>query len=288
MMNKILFVIIIILIYSCEQEAEKAIILNIEPFSFIDNSTCSNNTESINITDTWVTVNGNFMGAFEIPSSVPLIGLNEITDLRISPGIKENGISATRIIYPFYEIFEQFDADFDENITIYPTTKFKETVNCKFSSTGSFEGLGDGLLEGAKNNTSVISNTTNPNEVFQGEKSCKISLNSSSNILYASSKEFSFFDDFPILPNNVFLELNFKSSVSFEYGLLNYILNDSIEVECGGINKSDEWKKIYLNLSEQIVPYMNSSVFKIYFKGDFSGENFEDYILLDNIKVIYQ
>ena len=150
MMNKILFVIIIILIYSCEQEAEKAIILNIEPFSFIDNSTCSNNIESINITDSWVTVNGNFMGAFEIPSSVPLIGINEISDLRISPGIKENGISATRIIYPFYEIFEQFDTNFDENITIYPTTKFKETVNCKFSSTGSFEGLGDGLLEGEK------------------------------------------------------------------------------------------------------------------------------------------
>ena len=287
MMNKILFAIIIILIYSCEQEAEKALILNIEPFSFIDNSTCSNNIESTNITDAWVTVNGNFMGAFEIPSSVPLIGLSEITNLRISPGIKENGISATRIIYPFYEIFEQFETDFNENITLYPTTKFKETVNCKFSSTGSFEGLGDGLLEEAKNNSSVISNTTNPNEVFQGEKSCKISLDSSSDTLYVTTKEFSFIEDL-ILPTNVFLELNFKSSINFEYGLLNYILNDSIEVEGGGINKSDEWKKIYLNLSEQIVPYMNSSDFKIYFKGYFSGENSEDYILLDNIKVIYQ
>ena len=39
------------------------------------------------------------MGTFEIPSSVPLIGLNEISDLRIM--IKENGISATRIIIHF-------------------------------------------------------------------------------------------------------------------------------------------------------------------------------------------
>ena len=166
-------------------------------------------------------------------------------------------------------------------------TKFKETVNCKFSSTGSFEGLGDGLLEGAKNNNSVISNTTNPNEVFQGEKSCKISLNSSSNILYATSKEFSFFDDFPFLPSNVFLELNFKSSISFEYGLLNYILNDSIEVECGGINKSDEWKKIYLDLYPLLSGGNIYSTFKIYLDGQFDNSVENNAIYFDNLKLIH-
>ena len=61
--------------------------------------------EDANITDAWVTMDGINLGVFELPAQIPILDEGE-HNFRISPGIKENGMSATRMIYPFYEIHE--------------------------------------------------------------------------------------------------------------------------------------------------------------------------------------
>jgi len=64
-----------------------------------------------NISDAWVYVNDQIIGAFELPALIPVLakGTNK---LEIRPGIKLNGISSTRAPYPFYKPFiTQYDVN---------------------------------------------------------------------------------------------------------------------------------------------------------------------------------
>ena len=84
--------------------------MTIEGFKFNSNNInetipFSNEYQSTNISDCWVTFNGLFLGAYEMPSNIPVQMSGDI-NARISPGIKVNGVSSNRIIYPFYKEFE--------------------------------------------------------------------------------------------------------------------------------------------------------------------------------------
>jgi len=58
-------------------------------------------TASHNIVDAWVWVDDQLIGAFELPAMVPVLmqGSHEVV---VRAGIKNNGISNTRVPYPFY------------------------------------------------------------------------------------------------------------------------------------------------------------------------------------------
>ena len=61
----------------------------------------SSGTLSHSITDVWVIIDNEFIGAFELPADIPVLkeGSHKIT---LKAGIKENGIANTRLPYPFY------------------------------------------------------------------------------------------------------------------------------------------------------------------------------------------
>ena len=75
--KEILFIIAIITLIGCQKEleAERASFISIEDFKYSTNDAetipFSGNYESIKISDCWVTLNGSFLGAFEMPSQIP-------------------------------------------------------------------------------------------------------------------------------------------------------------------------------------------------------------------------
>ena len=72
---------------------------------------------------------GLFLGAFEIPSQIPILYQGE-HEFIINPGIKENGISGSRIIYPFYSSYETTQTlSLNEHHTIAPVTNYKKNAN---------------------------------------------------------------------------------------------------------------------------------------------------------------
>ena len=144
---------------------------------------------------------------------------------------------------------------------------------------GTFE-LGN-ILEKTEN-SDTIPFTQNLN-VFQGEKSCAICLDSiKSNFEVLTSENLSFQN----YPESIFLEMNFKSSMSFKVGVIknNDIQNKQEHME---IYSTENWKKIYLNLSELIIPYINNSTYQIYFESEISEEEIGGCLYLDNIKIVY-
>ena len=80
--------------------------------------------------------------------------------------------------------------------------------------------------------------------------------------------------------------MNFKSSVNFRVGL---IKNSDLQnkAEHMQIYKSENWKKIYINLSQLIIPNITNSTFQIYFESDMLDNNSGGCVYLDNIKVVY-
>lgn len=279
-MKKIIF--ISLLFFSCNKEAEKSSFLAIQNFTFENlEGNIETNNSSTNITDAWITVNGEFIGAFEIPSNIPILNFREsANDIRISPGIKENGISGSRIIYPFYDFYDFTSEPISpgESKIIYPETNYKD-VNFKFLTQGTFE-LGN-MLQQTENSDTIP--FIQSEEVFQGEKSCALCIDEINKSFQVITIDNFYFNDFP---EYVFLEMNFKSSINFKIGL---VKNENLQdkAEHMRVYKSENWKKIYINLSQLIIPNINNSTFKIYFESDILDNDSEGCVYLDNIKVVY-
>ena len=60
-------------------------------------------TSSIN--DAWVYVDNELIGVFEVPCRIPILKSGTF-DVKIFPTVLNNGISATKKIYPFLEPYE--------------------------------------------------------------------------------------------------------------------------------------------------------------------------------------
>ena len=236
---------------------------------------------SVNITDAWVTMEGQALGVFEIPCVIPV--LNEgMYNINISPGIKANGIAGNRIKYPFYEIYQSEIEIRNDSITqINPTTKYKTNTQIIYENEGGFEMVAKGSILEASNISDTI-HIIQEDVVFQGNKSLAIYLDSIN----------TYFDIRSIealeLTQNTFLELNFKSNINFNIGLI-IINNSTIEQkqELIQLYPTEEWKKIYLDLEPLISLGNNLSEFKIYLDGNYSESEVDNAVYIDNIKLVF-
>ena len=266
----LLFILFIITLTACQKEleADRASYVTIESFKYNTNNNetipFSNDFESINISDCWVTFNGQFIGAYEMPSNIP-VHMSGNINARISPGIKVNGISSNRIIYPFYKEYEiSTEINLDQNIELYPVTEYRDNVDLDDLTGGDFE-IGNILIATEFSDTIPITQTEN---VFQGNKSCAIYLDTTNQYFLIKNIEPLTFQNYI---DDIFLELDFKSSIPFRVGL---ILNNDVSTrqEHMIIYESNDWKKLYLDLSPIIGLGGNLNNYNIYFEADLPDE----------------
>ena len=263
--------------------AEVPSYIEITQFNYYENNVLNN--ENARITDAWVTMDGQNLGAFEIPFRIPILNNeteNNLHSFIIYPGIKVNGISATRIKYPYYEQFEiNTILEQDSIIHINPSTSYKKKTSLHFSQSESQFENGNNILE-----ASLLSDTmpiTQGQVVFQGEKSAGIFLDESNDYFHITNSEAL------NLLSNTFFELNFKSSIGFNVGLM--IISNIPNVpdqkqELIQLYASDEWKKIYLDLTPLINMGNNNSQYKIYFEGFYDSNQVVNAVYLDNLNLV--
>jgi hypothetical protein len=246
----------------------------------------SHSYNSTNITDVWITMNGEILGNFEIPCTIPILSEGQHS-FDMSPGIKVNGIAGSRIKYPFYEKYQtEIILNMNESVYVAPETRYKTTTNdpttpsFSFKETGSFEGIGTMFeASSASDTTVVIQNET----VFQGEYSAAIYLDSVNT--YFDVRTNTELDSL-VFNTNTFLELDFKSNINFNIGLV--IINDiEQKQELMQLYATDEWKKIYLDLKPLINMGNSLSKFKIYFEGSYDENEIKNSVYLDNLKLVF-
>lgn len=259
----------------------------------------SKGSNSNNITDVWVTMDGQFLGTYELPCRFPILDEGEHT-FKVVPGIKLNGIAGTRVQYFFYENCElsldgnklvdnKVELVREETIHLSASTRYKDlsivTLNEDFESAGSFfeNNIKDDetipLLSGK------LRKTSDPSQIFEGSGSGIIRLEADTNHVDIESIT-------PVIISNKLgwsiLEMDYKTDIAFTVGV--FIENDleSVRLASLTVNPKDEWNKIYVHMTPQIGAPTQTSVYKVFLSAYKSNTDEDATILLDNIKLIHQ
>lgn len=255
-------------------------------------------TNSEDVDDVWVYVDDGLLGIYEFPAEgKPLIFPALVSGkhkLEIRPGIKLNGISSTRVPYPFYEpiIFEDYDfipeneaiVEDPNNLGVLTTTYTPETqfvwIEDFEEADISLDNYGDTIIERTLPENNPIA-FLSANSRFSGEINLTTERPS-----YTATSYNSF--DVQTAGTVVVMEMNFKTENFLQVGLL---IRDEYEVHEKSLvimNHTDEWKKIYINLGSNLSLYPSALDYKVIFRAGLSSGNSEAKILIDNIKIVYR
>jgi len=236
-----------------------------------------------NFTEAWVFVDDKIVGVFEVPFRIPIIKTGN-ANIKLYPAIKNNGISATKKIYPFVVPYE-INAVFVDNgeVIIDPVTHYKS--NCLFdiydfeSSITGFDDDPNSLVTMAIASDPLIAKWGNYGQ---------ISLTSTDSMYVGYTHNYKNYYQ----GQEVYLEMDYYNTNALITGVLatsssaGTVNNQNIQ-----LNPQDpssvKWKKIYIDLKEIISNSPSGAQFRQSFQalldsGDSNGE-----IIFDNIKIVH-
>lgn len=266
-----------------ELKAPAPFYLNITSVSV--NTLSTQGTNAHKITELWVYENGQYKGVYPIGRNIPIT--SKPAKIRLFAGIQKNGLSAVRIIYPFYAPIE-IDTMAEVNQILYRSLVFKYKSGITFKWIEDFENFGGiggvTVVKGTGSDTNIIisDKDTNPSaDVFEGIKCMKIAVDKNRPYAYLISA-----NTYTLSYDATWLELNYKCNQTFEIGLYSGVLMKSV---INLVSTSGNWNKIYLDLT----PYLSllggtpsNNNIGIYFKVMKSTDVSYGEVLIDNIKLI--
>lgn len=241
------------------------------------------------ITDVWLYVDGSLNGCYELPATIPVLERGK-HDITLIPGIKLNGISATRTINPFYKPFVKKGHEFVEKQidTILPSVTYysKEESTIEFWIEDFERQV---ILEETASSDTTITRTErdDPGNWNDAQNNSHYSghvwIGDTLNYFCIASPEF---HDLPNQGDNVFLEIDYKCTDVFEVGLFAKI--SGIEtIQLIYVNPSPTWNKIYVNLGPNITDAQEAQYFKFYIAGSVDESSEANYYF-DNIKLVHR
>jgi hypothetical protein len=245
------------------------------------NTQQSQGSSSSIITDAWVYVDDEFIGAFEMPAKFPVLKMGK-QNITIYAGIKKNGIATTRAAYPFY-------SGLDLNLRLTPdsTTTINTTCTTYDPSTSflwmeNFESAGLSLDTTPRSQVALTKTLSDSPLTFEGMHSGAIRMDTSKNRL-----EIVTHSSYTIPNAPVYLELNFNTTCSITVGVVIYVNYSIVQTPVISLNPTeDKWKKIYIDLTSSLNAYQGANGFKVYFGATLPTGTFSSQTLLDNIKLV--
>jgi hypothetical protein len=238
-----------------------------------------------NISEAWVYVNDEIIGVFQLPCKVPILKSGDC-NIKVYPAIKNNGISATKKIYPFLEVFE-LNAKLNENevLTLNPKTRYKSITRFK---NYDFESTSLPLENDPNTSLSKISFSNSNLEWFNGNYYGKVELNKNDSTWVAYTTDQLYFSK----GKEVYLELDYYNTNSLVTGLIfvntDGTTNNNLNIKVNQQeNSTVKWKKIYIDLRELIANSPQGSNFLQSFQASIDSGKSTAEIRLDNIKLVY-
>ena len=291
MKNLFLFILLVVFLFSnCslfDRKEDLPAFLTISEFEIdVDQF---EGTSSSNISEVKISIDGNTIGLFELPATIPVLadGVNEVT---FSPVIKQNGVSSDRVPYPLYRSFTT-DINFtplDTNYIAPVTTYFDElefwteefTSSIEFQVSSSSQGeliLVSGDLAFDDPTPGI---TSNPSSAF-------IELESEEVYFFAETEE-SF--ELPF-GQPVFIELNYANNHPFTVGaratVQTAVALEDLVIILPSSETEQVWKKIYINVTNFVSENSGATEFEVFIKLNRSSSYPNPEVYLDNVKVIY-
>jgi hypothetical protein len=277
--RNILFLFAITLIFSCKKTFKPA-----TPAFFVTCNDASLKTVlatqgfgSDNITDLWLYTNGKFRGAYPIGSRMPIMIEDGKSVIEVYAGIKNNGVSKTRINWLLFEPIK-LDTTAPVGANFVRNFVFNYRSGVKFPWVETFEGNGATLQRSPISDT-TFKKHTNDAHVFEESNSIELGLSGSA--LIGQIETVNSFT-LPLNTGEVYLELDYKGDSEFKVGTA----TNGVYYDAAIITPKDDWHHIYIQLSTSINMDKSTSLKKIFIKIDRSPASTQK-IYLDNLKLVY-
>lgn len=238
-----------------------------------------NDTEKI--TDIWAFADGQILGVFPLPASIPITLTGSDIELTLLAGIRNNGINDTPVFYPFYKSdVRVISPEPEEVISFNPTFQYVATakipVNESFEQTNSLDFDLDNNLT---TNMSIVSDDS-----ALGNNSGLIELtNNLTFIEIASQTEI-------IAGENSrgasYVELDYKGEGEISIGLAKrqgaVLLVEYLVFVPG----KQDWNKIYIDLTDKLSP-RDYDGYRIAIGFRRTGISATSKIWIDNVKHVH-
>ncbi len=282
----VIFLTIVFVVLSCSKNNENPSWLLIQKWELQPtNQTTVVGELTHNFSDAKVYVDNELIGGFELPCKIPVLK-SGVSKISIYPVILNNGISATKKVYPFVEPYEtNVNLLNSQVVELFPTTRYYENLNFWIEDfEDNFVNIETSPSSSAtlvKSNDATIISSTNGN--YFG----RISLSTTANNWIANTT------GQLILPagKEIYLEIDYHNTSSLTTGLLRYSSTGVLPNPNVRLNKQVpgevEWKKIYIELREVVSGSTNAEYFEISFDALLEEGVSDTEINLDNIKVVY-
>jgi len=276
--------LLVIALPSCElinPEEEIPAFVHIDEFSF---TTVEGQGYPVHsLTDAWVFVDEEFIGTYELPATIPILSAGP-TNLRIEPGVRVSGLVGQRSVNPFMRKYTGTVSLFpDSQVVINPAITYEDWVTFKWME--DFEEDAGFSISNTTNSEGSVQRVPDP-EAYVGN-SMKMSIPAGSNFMECSSN---LFYVLPTAAAPVFLEFTYRNNNSMYVGLISRTLSGFTQTSILVLNPSEEWKHVYVNLTETVssstlVGALGHQVFFGFIRDE--GVEGEAYAYLDNIKMMH-
>ena len=238
-------------------------------------------TESI--TNAQVYIDDELIGIFEVPFRIPILKTGAV-NVKVYPVVINNGISATKKLYPFLERYE-IDAELvqNEDLVINPVTSYKSFTNFWVED---FEDINNSIEDDATSLATLQLSNENLTS-FNGNFYGKVVLNEVDTTWVANTT-----DQLEISKGSeCYLEIDYYVTNDLYTGLLFVSPSgneNNVNVRLNGQEPENVvWKKIYIELKELISASPNNTQFLQTFTAFLDEGESEGLICIDNIKVLW-
>lgn len=239
------------------------------------NAVGNQGTSISEITDAWVYMDGELIGGFELPCTVPILAEGDHHFI-IRAGVMQNGLSATRAIYPFYKGWES-DVHLTRGQKNDLGTLTVSYFPGNFPATWIEDFGGSGMSLNSSTNYFAQMRRRTDAQSLEGSYGYVLLNNDSQDVITYSADAFSL-----NASTEVWLEFDYNCNHNFSVGIYD---NNYNYTEWVVVAPSYGWNKIYIRLTDALVDILNNGPYKIYFAMHYTGSG-QANLYLDNIKLL--
>ncbi len=289
-MNLVRFIVLVFfglsLLFSCVKNNPDPAWLRVNDWDLVANVALSGEEGELTekITNAKVYVNEELIGIFETPFRIPLLTSGESV-VRLDPVVINNGISATKKVYPFTNYYiETVNLIKNDTVVISPVTSYKSNANFWIED---FEDINISIENDPNTSLANLVLSNESLNSFNGNYYGKVELTDSDSTWVAYTL------DQLVIPKGVdsYLEIDYYNTNDVYQGLISLSpsgQSNNVNIRMNAQTpESVIWKKIYIELKELVTASPNQSTFLQSFQANLDVDDTEGLIYFDNIKVIW-
>lgn len=222
------------------------------------------------------------LGAYQLPCTVPVLHQGRAKYVHVVPVVKQNGMSETRIAYPFLKRIELSNIDF-----VADSTVDLGTLQCNYYTRAELNVLTEDYFEPTTFSThfdSVVQWVANdPENACTGQGYGLITIPDT-----VMSVNFAIKDEFDIPNSYLYLEMDYQTDVELYVHMLGFERTTNTNATSKSVMcmvPKDKWNKIYINLSRTWSQFYYHTPIRIYFQAA-NPEKKTAHVKIDNVKIL--